>query len=98
VCEITNGRFVEAKQEESWLAVGPLWSNLAGRSGSASDIGSSNLSARKLTPKLSGRTADIRGRPLLFRVVGYLPGERKRVSIRHDLRAGVAQASREETA
>ena len=35
---------------------------------------------------------------VLFRVVGYLPGERTRASIRHDLRAGVAQASREETA
>jgi hypothetical protein len=33
VCEITNGRFVEAKQEKSWLAVGPLWSNPAGRLG-----------------------------------------------------------------
>ena len=37
------------------------------------------------------------GRQLL-RVVGHLPGERRRASIRHDLRAGVAQASREETA
>ena len=34
----------------------------------------------------------------MFRVVGHLPGERRRASIRHDLRAGVAQASREETA
>ena len=37
-------------------------------------------------------------RRLLFRVVGHLPGERRRASIRHELRAGVAQASREETA
>ena len=35
---------------------------------------------------------------LLLRVVGRLPGARIRASIRHDLRAGVAQASREETA
>ena len=34
----------------------------------------------------------------MFRVVGHLPGERIRASIRHELRAGVAQASREETA
>ena len=33
VCEITNGRFVEAKQEKRWLAVRPLWSNPAGRLG-----------------------------------------------------------------
>ena len=39
-----------------------------------------------------------RRRRLLFRVVGYLPGERRRGSPHHDLRAGVAQASREETA
>jgi len=36
--------------------------------------------------------------PEVLRVVGHLPGERRRASIRHDLRAGVAQASREETA
>jgi len=34
----------------------------------------------------------------MLRVVGHLPGERTRASIRHELRAGVAQASREETA
>ena len=34
----------------------------------------------------------------MFRVVGHLPGARIRASIRHELRAGVAQASREETA
>jgi hypothetical protein len=37
-------------------------------------------------------------RQVMLRVVGYLPGERIRASIRHDLRAGVAQASRDETA
>lgn len=34
VCEIANGRFVEAKQEMQWLAVRLLWSNPAGRFGS----------------------------------------------------------------
>jgi hypothetical protein len=34
----------------------------------------------------------------LFRVVGHLPGEENSATSRHDLRAGVAQASREETA
>lgn len=34
----------------------------------------------------------------MLRVVGHLPGERIRASIRPELRAGVAQASREETA
>ena len=35
---------------------------------------------------------------LLFRVVGYLPGTGTQTTITHGLRAGVAQASREETA
>jgi hypothetical protein len=34
----------------------------------------------------------------LFRVVGYLPGTHSQAMIAHDLRAGVAQASMEETA
>lgn len=34
VCETTNSRFVEAKQEERWFAVRPLWSNPADRIGS----------------------------------------------------------------
>jgi hypothetical protein len=34
VCEITNDRFVEAKQQKRWVAVRLLWSNLAGRLGS----------------------------------------------------------------
>ena len=38
VCEITNGRFVEAKQEKRWLAVRLLWSNPAGRFGSISRV------------------------------------------------------------
>ena len=38
------------------------------------------------------------GRLLLLRVVERLPGARRRASIHHELRAGVAQASREETA
>lgn len=36
--------------------------------------------------------------PQLFRVVGYLPGTHSQAMIAHDLRAGVAQASMEETA
>ena len=35
VCEITNGRFVEAKHEKRWLAVRLLRSNPAGRFGSS---------------------------------------------------------------
>jgi hypothetical protein len=34
VCEITNGRFVEAKHEKRWLAVRLLRSKPAGRFGS----------------------------------------------------------------
>jgi hypothetical protein len=43
VCEITNGGFVEAKQENRWLAVRPLWSNPAGRYGSATSVDSRGL-------------------------------------------------------
>ncbi len=39
VCEITNGRFVEAKHEKRWLAVRLLRSNPAGRFGSDSILG-----------------------------------------------------------
>jgi hypothetical protein len=38
VCEITNGRFVDAKQEKQWLAVRPLWSDPAGEFGSAASV------------------------------------------------------------
>lgn len=34
VCEVTSGCFIEAKQEKRWLAVRPLRSDPAGRSGS----------------------------------------------------------------
>jgi hypothetical protein len=34
VREITDGSFVEAKQEKRWLVVRPLWSNPKGESGS----------------------------------------------------------------
>lgn len=37
-------------------------------------------------------------RQQMFRVVGHLPGEGNGATSRADLRAGVAQASREETA
>ena len=44
------------------------------------------------------RGANWRYWPVLFRVVGYLPGTGAQAMIAHDLRAGVAQASGEETA
>ncbi|MDH5538566.1 MAG: hypothetical protein OEY03_04105 [Rhizobacter sp.] len=37
MCETTNGRFVEAKQEGRWFAVRLHWSNPAGRFGSNLD-------------------------------------------------------------
>ncbi len=37
-CEVTNGSFVEAKQENRWLAVRLLWSNPADRFGSAASV------------------------------------------------------------
>ena len=61
--EATNGRFVEAKREESRAAVGQLWGGPSGRCGSASDSRVSDLTAAKLTFKLSDRIADVRGRP-----------------------------------
>ena len=38
VCEIPNGRFVEAKQENQWLDVRLLWSNPDGGFGSAAPV------------------------------------------------------------
>jgi len=58
VCEITNGRFVEAKQEKSWLAVGPLWSNPAGGFGSAAGLHQLNLYAVDLPVELACHTAE----------------------------------------
>ena len=46
----------------------------------------------------SGPLAPITVGQNLFRVVGYLPGTGAQAMIAHDLRAGVAQASGEETA
>ena len=47
---------------------------------------------------MSGLTLSPHDRLLQLRVVGYLPAMRCRVAMSDDLRAGVAQASREETA
>jgi hypothetical protein len=52
VCEITNGRFVEAKQEKRWLAVRLLRSNPAGGFGSGRASRSAELAASNLTSKL----------------------------------------------
>ena len=60
--EATNGSFVEANCEKPALSIGQLWRNATGGSGSASDSRVSDLTAGKLTPKLSDQTADVRGR------------------------------------
>lgn len=52
VCEITNGSFVEAKQEKRWLAVRPLWSNPDDRIGSGSDGRPLGLTSGKLTSEV----------------------------------------------
>jgi hypothetical protein len=52
VCEITNGRFVEAKHEKRWLAVRLLRSKPAGRFGSRPDGRCADLVAVNLS--LSG--------------------------------------------
>jgi hypothetical protein len=43
VCEIPNGRFVEAKQENQWLDVRLLWSNPDGGFGSAAPVRDSKM-------------------------------------------------------
>ena len=48
VCEITNGRFVEAKHEKRWLAVRLLRSKPAGRFGSWAAGQAKPASARSL--------------------------------------------------
>jgi len=60
--EVTNACFVEAKHEKPALSIGQLWRTPKVGSGSASDSRVSDLTARKLTPKLSDRRADARGR------------------------------------
>ena len=45
VCEITNGRFVEAKHEKRWLAVRLLRSKPAGRFGSIPAVQTSRHTA-----------------------------------------------------
>lgn len=62
VCEVTNDRFVEAKLEKPAPGIGQLWRSLAGGYGSTSAGRPRELTAGKLTAKLSPRIADIRGR------------------------------------
>lgn len=63
VCEITNGRFVEAKHEKRWLAVRLLRSNPAGRFGSFRVNGPGDLLAvdRSLTDGPAPRRSERRG-------------------------------------
>ena len=56
-------------------------------------IGCSRSAANSSLPSVGTRE-----RPQLFRVVGHLPGEENGATSRRALRAGVAQASMEETA
>lgn len=53
VCEITNGRFVEAKHEKRWLAVRLLRSKPAGRFGSRAAGRFANLAARNPSSELT---------------------------------------------
>lgn len=59
VCD-PNGSFAEAKQENRWLAVRPLWSELAGRFGSVPAIQAPELVARSLPVELGCHKADVR--------------------------------------
>ena len=59
VCEVTSGGFVEAKQEKRWLAIGPLWSDLADRNGSGPANQSPELVARNLPVELYCQTTDL---------------------------------------
>lgn len=52
VCEITNGRFVEAKHEKRWLAVRLLRSKPAGRFGSGPAAQRRELDAREQSVRL----------------------------------------------
>jgi hypothetical protein len=54
VCEVTSGCFVEAKQEKRWLAVRPLWSDPAGRFGSAAPFRSLQQQSFIRAPVLAG--------------------------------------------
>jgi hypothetical protein len=63
VCGITKGRFADAKREEQWLPVGPLWSNPAGRLGSRAALRGFDQATVELPSKLAGSTVDIRENP-----------------------------------
>ena len=60
VCEVTNGRFVEAKLEKSALSIGQLWRSLTGGFGSGPASQSPELVARKLPVQLDCHRADVR--------------------------------------
>ena len=73
VCEITNGRFVEAKHEKRWLAVRLLRSKPAGRFGSISYSqggrsndreGAGNHDGRVITLPAHTATAGNTGKPM----------------------------------
>jgi hypothetical protein len=57
VCEVTNGRFVEANLEKPALGIGQLRRSLTGGFGSFSDEEACDLTARKLTATLGGQVA-----------------------------------------
>jgi hypothetical protein len=60
----TDDRFMDAGRDDSGPAVRQLWSEPSDRYGSVSDSRARDLTAGKLTTKLSHRTADVRGRQL----------------------------------
>jgi hypothetical protein len=47
VCEVTNGRFVEAKLEKPALGIGQLWRSLTGGYGSPAAGRAAELAAEK---------------------------------------------------
>jgi hypothetical protein len=60
VCEVTNGRFVEAKLEKPALGIGQLWRSLTGGYGSDPANQSPELVARNQPVELGCHTADVR--------------------------------------
>jgi hypothetical protein len=74
VCEIPNGRFVEAKQENQWLDVRLLWSNPDGGFGSAYADHPANLNHLKPSSKPRGRrrfaAADVTAIKLPLKLAG----------------------------
>ena len=53
VCEVTNGSFAVAKQENRWPAVRLLWSSPAGRFGSATACRFPDLDAGQRTIRMA---------------------------------------------